>query len=210
MPGSRKSLDDEMKLRSMSRVRLFFLQQIERLFRLWRACRAPALTVEEIREWPDDDVVHELYCSVCNRVGFDLTKKDNDCSWLNPSEAAVWYLWNLDCEVVNGGFNQYFFNKRQRSTEAVARAHDVVGALEHKALFLEAVADLEHVRAAHQEASSSAGGRAKDLFAAFAESYQDNPLKDLDTAYYHLKPGMEEILCRYVRANPEAFARKRG
>lgn len=86
----------------------------------------------EIRRIPDDDLVWRVFDYIFhNRMTFDEEQLDYDTSELNPAEKAVWYAWNVDCEVINGGFNQYFFNKRSRPTQPILEAYKNLGAEDH-------------------------------------------------------------------------------
>jgi Domain of unknown function (DUF4375) len=140
------------------------------------------------------------------RMSFNPELGDQDCSSLNPSAAAVWYCFDVDSEIVNGGFNQYFFNKSTRPVEPVLRAYALVGAQDQARLFGRAVVERAHVAEAHERARSAGEKDAAKRLAAFSASYTDNPRNELDTAYDQLPPKIDDILIADLRSHPDEFA----
>ncbi len=174
---------------------------------LW-AAKYTGLGEVEIRQIPDRARVYRIFDYIFqNWMSFDQEKRDYDPSRLNPSEKAVWYAWDVDCEIVNGGFNQYFFNKRSRPTQPILDAYRVLGAEFHYQLFLRAIEDYDHVRESHMSTFQQSEGNPHELLEGFSATYQDNPLNDLDSCYYSIKPPIEEILRNYIRSHAESFTR---
>ena len=69
---------------------------------------------------------------------------------------------------MNGGFNQYFFNKSTRPVEPVLRAYALVGAQDQARLFGRAVVERAHVAEAHERARSAGEKDAAKRLAAFS------------------------------------------
>lgn len=163
----------------------------------------------EIAKIPDDELVFRVFDYIFqNWMIFDKSAQDYDTSQLSPSERALWYAWEVDCEVNNGGFNQYFFNHATRPTEPVVEAYALLGADSHKEVFLEAIRDYQYVVRSHDAAMKEARDDASTLLQNFSETYRDNPLKEVDSRYYSIVPKVEDILCDYIRAHADEFKRR--
>jgi hypothetical protein len=164
--------------------------------------------VVEIEKLSDSELVYRVFDFVFqNYVTYDKKVRDYDTSGLTPAEAALFYAWDVDCEVVNGGYNQYFLNKSGRSPEPIREAYRLLGANQHARLFDLAWEDHFHVRFAHYQARKKLRDGIQAFLAEVSLTYKDNPLNDLDFIYYELKPTMKEILVRYIRENPDRFQR---
>ncbi len=163
----------------------------------------------EIAKIPDDDLVFRVFDYIFqNWMTFDESQQDYDTSQLSRSEKAVWYAWDVDCEVTNGGFNQYFFNKATRPVDPVEEAYALLGAESHKELFRHAIKDYQHVVQSHVAAMKGASGDVPTLLENFSVTYRDNPLNDLDSHYYSIRPSIEAILCNYIRTHADKFKRQ--
>ena len=82
--------------------------------------------------------------------------------------------WDVDCEVTNGGFNQYFFNNPSRPTNIVLESYRMLGAKEHASIFQAALEARRFVAESHVDVLKVAKGRTEDILAGFSRSYIDN------------------------------------
>lgn len=183
-----------------------------RLNHKWRefwAAKYTGLGEVEIRKIPDHDLVYRVFDYVFqNWMHYDESRLDYSTEQLNPAEKALWFAWDVDCEINNGGFNQYFFNKRTRPVDPVLEAYQFLGASEHLAVFKEAIDEYAHVIESHVSVLKRAKDDVPKLLEEFSATYTDNPLNDLDGKYYSMSPRINKILRSYIRSHPENFKRR--
>jgi hypothetical protein len=165
--------------------------------------------IKQIQRLPPHEAVYRIFDYVHGRVSYNKDALDWDTSQLNRHERAFWYAWDVDCEITNGGFNQYFFNKLTRPTEPIVAAYELIGAIEHKGVFLAAVEARSFVTEAHVGVLEDAKGEPGKILEGFSETYVDNPLNQLDDEYYQIQPEINELLIGFTERNIEHFEKKK-
>jgi hypothetical protein len=121
----------------------------------------------------------------------------------NAGKRAVYLVNTLDYEVGNGGFNQYFYNKGTILAPETIKSLRHIGQPERAAILEKALESYSQVKQRHDAAQ--AAGSSEAQLKAFSETYKDNPLDNLDTAYYDAGPRMWKVLAAYIRAHPDEF-----
>jgi len=147
---------------------------------------------------------------------------------LSPGQQAVFTACNLDGEVCNGGFAQYFFNSSGMFAEHALMGLRFLGAKRHAALLESAITvfprnvvpksrrtrrlslyrvDRTRVKqfAAHLNSNSvnrtSATGNASYLAHPKVEAFLDS----IDKKYFSLTRGIDNYCGDYIRTHPEEF-----
>ena len=112
---------------------------------------------------------------------------------------AVYATWWVEAEVNNGGFNQYFWNSAGAFAHDAVDGFDLIGAPALARLTERAIA----IRA--KDEARMAAFEQRDTIEAFSESYEGNPLNELDDEFYKLEHDLSQTRQRFIRKNPELF-----
>lgn len=120
---------------------------------------------------------------------------------LSEGFLAVYATWWVEAEVNNGGFNQLFWNSAGAYAQDAVAGFTRFGAPEQAALTQRAIA-IHNDQAARQELLQQRGTPE-----AFSESYEDNPLNDLDEEFYELqgRVNVGALRVKYIRENAALF-----
>ncbi len=107
--------------------------------------------------------------------------------------------WQVEAEVLNGGFNQYFWNSAAQNAERTPAALRDIGD--------EVAADLmnEANRIALSELPEMSKYLKANTLQAFSESYKHTSLNDLDEPFCQRAQAFPSLRLAYVRSQPEAF-----
>ncbi|HWG47688.1 MAG TPA: DMP19 family protein [Gemmataceae bacterium] len=125
-------------------------------------------------------------CTLCEQGGVtDLTKP----------QLYYLVLWQLDAEVRNGGFSQYFFNSSSDLSCYVVEAAKAVGALEAARIIQKAIALFGE--------DGPYPDRDERMDQLSRVDYE--AMRKLDTEYYECPENMDELLPQFVASNPDAF-----
>lgn len=123
-----------------------------------------------------------------------------DARQANASQWTFVLLFELDGEVRNGGFNQYFYNT-SADLAKVEAAFEELGDEALTAVVREALTCFRNHR---QEIEARWG----DSLKSFAASYRNNPLGEWDTAYYEVRGKNSRfyaLLAAFVRQHAADF-----
>jgi Zn-dependent protease len=157
------------------------------------------LTPERLGALADD----EVEAAVIEEVFMLLGGFDGD--WERTRQALpegariVYTAWQLEVDVSNGGFLQYFWDTEGRDVGETHEALLTIGAVQHAALFARAAA----VDSA--ESGSRAKLRAKGDWHAFQRAARQTELGELDEEFDSLSDALSPLRLRYIREHPEAF-----
>ncbi len=124
---------------------------------------------------------------------------------LPPGFRAIYGPWLVDSEVANGGFHQYFWNHGEELVLTTEEALGTLGASEHQAIFVEALA-------AHRgrQQVARAGLSAHEQLQAFSDDALQQAFEDVDKKWDDA-PDLEETRRKYIRAQAHLFvARLQG
>lgn len=162
--------------------------------------RFTELTPELLLSLEPYDIGH----AVVQHVGIQIELTGDDhakiLGRLAPGVLAIYATWWVDCEVKNGGFNQFFYNPHGVLAGEALKGFELFGA--------EKIADVMRAAIATYESE-------RDLLApyhdpgtleAFAESYKHTELGKLDERYYDVADELYDRWKAAILKNPELFS----
>jgi hypothetical protein len=120
---------------------------------------------------------------------------------LGAGFSAVYFVSQLDAEVKNGGFNQFFFNEGRRAVELSKEGAELMGMKELAGIVGKALAIAE------REQAKMAKVKGKGTIEAFMESYEDVSFDEADDAFFELKD-LDKQMVAFIRSKPELFVGK--
>jgi len=167
------------------------------------------LTVDDLAKMSDERLDEFIFDRLIAKMDDWGNQRQVVDQWSEP-ERTIYVINSTVGEVMNGGFNQFFFNSAGREF------HDIAAECFRRA-GAETWADI--VERACQIIDSDQGDRIvarwgnqdemeeESVLESFSASYKDNPLNELDKEMYALDyPAFLAGLIAYKRANLSAFA----
>jgi len=155
----------------------------------------PDAITSDLLDATSDDVIEFL---LLNYVLDVLQHRPDTAEGLPIALQAHYLAFILDCEVLNGGFNQLFFNHPEMAGDA-SQAFQYLGMDQVAALVTKTSELYQEVRSRH-EAAKSAG-----TVEAFAKTYEGSPFDELDSLYWEQQDEWRLERIKYIRANPNLF-----
>ena len=110
---------------------------------------------------------------------------------LSTPERVFCTIWELESEVNNGGFHQYFFNSSGRLVPNVVAALHAIGASATVQIVQRAIEAVGQDVQWHDD-------RARRVYMNKLSSQATNTLSDLDQAFYKYPDDLTVLLYRYV------------
>lgn len=157
------------------------------------------LTIQIINSTSDESLLQTVFDSLSQKfsVGKDEYKTVLE---FNRSQQAIYVIWELEAEVNNGGFNQYYTNSSGQFANLTPNALKLVGANEFSELINRANRIYEDENALikkYQDGSAE----------GFSKSYEDNPLNELDDEFfeYYRDENLMELQVAFIRKNKTDF-----
>ena len=120
---------------------------------------------------------------------------------LSDGLRMLWSTWWVEGEVMNGGFNQFFWNALRLFAQEAVRRYRLLGADQHADLVERAIALNE------AEAERFRPFRRARTLAAFSESYEHTDSYALDREFYALSD-VSPLRARYIREHVNEFTRR--
>jgi hypothetical protein len=145
----------------------------------------------------------EIESSLVSYVGDLELDEANDPAALDRLSGPLrtWYVaFIVDIEILNGGFNQLFFNSSAVVTPEAPAAFAALGIPEAGDLVQRALALLD----AHAPALEKA--HEEGTIDAFMETYVDQPFEELDEAYSENEERWREARVRFIRERASEFS----
>lgn len=156
------------------------------------------LTKEIIDSVDDNNLVLVVYDNICTFMKPDLHDEYEVVIKLSPGQQAIYSTWWVEAEVNNGGFNQFYFNSSGRFADMAAKGFRLIGAEQHAKL-------MDEANKIYNENKEKLETYDDGTLESFSESYNDNPLNDLDNKFYNLEEDFNELRVRYIRSNYQEF-----
>ena len=161
--------------------------------------RYASFDLQTLHEIQDEQLEQAILDYIFAKLDADYAKAGEILRGLSKGFQAVYVSWLVEAEVMNGGFNQYFWNSSNQFAEATAAALREIGApqaaiLMEQALTL-AIAEIPTMKKFRLEATLE----------AFSESYKHTELNHLDAPFCELAMGFPALRLRYIRANEALF-----
>jgi hypothetical protein len=153
----------------------------------------------------DDKLARAVFHNILHRIGEEAFKDQeamiailNQCS---AGQRMIYFTDEVDLEVRNGGFNQYFWNRSGRFAFEALEGYELIGAVQFAEAMKAAIAQ-----------SLAEAPKMRRLFAqhtieAFSKSYRRTKLADADHMYYLARTDepIAEIQARFIRSHPDQF-----
>ena len=162
------------------------------------------LTQEIIDSTMDDDLVQVVFDNLISKLPEDYTKECEIVSDWNQARKTIYFIWLLEAEVNNGGFNQFYFNPSGQFYNFIPEALLKVNAK----LF----ADLtEKANKVYESENEKITEKQDGTLEGFSESYENNPLNSFDDEFYNLyeKEDLMKLQVEYIRENSKEFIEKK-
>ncbi len=158
------------------------------------------LNTEIIDTTIDQNLIQTVFDNLVEKLPPDYEQeKQAVLKWTKPQQ-AIFIIWQLEAEVNNGGFNQFYYNSTGQYADLVPDALKLVGA--NKFAFLATEANkIYHENYAkitkHQDGSAK----------GFSKSYEDNPLDKFDDKFYALykEEDLQQLQVDFIRKNKQYF-----
>ncbi len=161
------------------------------------------LTGEIIDSTSDDQLLQVVFDNLLTKLPAGFEKEYEIVMTWNKSRQAIYLIWNLESQVNNGGYDQFYFNSSGRFYKHVPDALKLVGANKFAGLTERAnkMHESENEEIAKHQANSTEG---------LGKSDDDNPLDEFDTAFYELykTEELEKIQVEFIRKNKAEFIDK--
>lgn len=151
----------------------------------------------------DDEVESSLVHYVVDHMLGEGEGPDALARW--PEGLQAWYItFVVDAEVLNGGFNQLFFNSSGALTPAAPWAFERIGAYAAADVVRRAL-ELLARHAPALEAAADAGTPE-----AFLATYRDQPFAELDQRYGELEKELQSARLRFIREQARSLCLNSG
>ncbi len=117
----------------------------------------------------------------------------------SKGQKAIFSIWWLKAEILNGGFNQYFYNPSGKYRHITENGLKELNALRFWSIMKKA----NEIHDSISSISNSGNKSAQE----FINSYNENPLNDLDSDFYELdqENPLDDIVIKYIRNNTNQF-----
>lgn len=158
------------------------------------------LTEQIIDTTSDDMLLEVVYDNLFRKLSATYDKEyEIVLSW-NKSRQAIYMISQLEAEVNNGGYNQFYFNSSGQFAAALPEALKLVGATKF--------ADLtERANRTFEKEKSKITEDQDGTVEGFSKSYENNPLNKFDKEFYKLNDveNLQKIQVDYIRKNKKEF-----
>lgn len=135
------------------------------------------LTEQIIDSASDDNLLQVVFDNLSQQQSADYENEfETVMSW-NKSKQAIYIIWQLEAEVNNGGYNQFYFNSSGQFYKYLPDALKLVGA--HK--FSDLMKRANHT---FEKENPKITQHQDGTLEGFSKSYEDNPLNKFDDEFY--------------------------
>lgn len=163
----------------------------------------PSFTEETINNISDNELIEKVWSNISSKLSRDYKKEYESVLKLSKSEQAIYIIWNLEGEINNGGFNQYYLNSSGQFADLAPAALKLI----HANKFAELVNKANNI---YKKEYKNITKHQDGTLEGFSKSYVDNPLNELDDEFYDLykTEKLENLLVEYIRQNKSEFVDK--
>lgn len=155
-----------------------------------------------IADIPDDKLEWKLTELIQKRVNASGAGEQKAVKALTPGERMLYVTWQVEAEVNNGGFEQYFDNSRGLFAKEAILTFKLIGAKKHAVLMRRAIA--AYVRENPKQKRIKVDKAVK----GYLKKYKDADLGKVDDAFYGIKENLSELRIKYIRAHPGEFGQE--
>ncbi len=157
-------------------------------------------TLEDIKSIKDDNLDHAIWDYILKNVLKDDWSNDyQKITALPKGFQYVFATMNLENEVHNGGFNQYFYNSSGQFAEEAYLGYLAFGSKKMASIVEGAVKTLFKEMALYKK-TKEAG-----TIEAFIESYEETELGEWDDLFYQYAKDIQKLRVKYIRKQAALF-----
>jgi hypothetical protein len=157
------------------------------------------LTTQIIDTTSDDNLLQTVCDNLTQKLPSDYNDEYNAVTSWNKPQQAIYLIMNLEGQVNNGGFNQYYYNSDGQYAQLLPDLLRLVGAEKLAELTNQANETYknENIKVRHADRTSE----------GFSKSYENNPLSKMDDKFYELNKDetLDTILIQFIRKNKQYF-----
>ena len=161
---------------------------------IWQRDSSLTLTAEALRGISDGDVEQAVFDYASAKIGEDYRSEVAIVRLLAPGVRALYATWQVETEVRDGGFNQFFWNPSWDYAEDAAGGFEFFGLPELAGLMRDAIQARKAQAAAMKKA------------AVHADSGPGVCSADLDARFNRLSASISAARVKRIREQPELFA----
>ena len=155
--------------------------------------------LQTLREIKDHQIEQALMDYIWKKTDANPRDRKSTILGLSRGFQIVYLTWLVEAEVLNGGFNQYYWNTSGEFAEITPAALREIGADEAASIMEQSL------EAAIAEIPEMAKFRAAGTVEAFSESYEHTKLNAFDEPFSRLAEGFPKLRIRYIRSNETQF-----
>ncbi len=158
------------------------------------------LKKEDISSIPDDELVYAVMSWMWSKFNSDWSNQFDVVSSLPIACQDIYSVYTIEAEVNNGGFNQCYFNSSKEYTIMAENGFKAIGAVGFLDIMTRANLIYSDIKDDLEKFNDG-------TIESFSESYENNPLNDLDDDFYKMyeEEPLNELCVKYIRANWEYF-----
>ncbi len=158
------------------------------------------MTVEIIDSTNDDNLLQTIFDNLCEKFPQDYTKEFMVVANFSKGKQAIYIIRQLEAEVTNGGFNQFYSNSSGQFANMIPDALNMIGARKFSSL-------VERANSIYQDNYDKITKYQDGTIEGFSKSYDDNPLNSLDTEFYELykREDLHKLQVDFIRRNKQQF-----
>jgi hypothetical protein len=149
--------------------------------------------VETLRSIQDEHLEQAILDYIFAKLDAQRGQRMRVISSLPPAFRTFYASWIVEAEVMNGGFNQYFWNSSSEFAEQTPAALTEIGDEVAAEIMRRAIA------IAIIEIPSMKKFKSAATLDAFSDSYKHTELNDLDKQFCKRAEGFPTLRLRYVR-----------
>jgi hypothetical protein len=157
------------------------------------------LTPGQLRGTPDDRleslIADAMFAAMRDKYEWEYEVVE---AW-PPGLRMLYTTWQVEGEVNNGGFNQYFWNTDGQLADMALEGFRLVRAAKYADIMQRAIAT--HKR----EVSEMQKYKENGTLDAFSESYEHTDLNKLDEEFFDLDEDLSGLRIKYIRAHLDEF-----
>ncbi len=156
------------------------------------------LKIEHIDSTSDDELIQLVFDNLTTKLEDNYEREFEIITSLSEERQTIYAIWLVEAEVNNGGFNQFYVNSSGQFAEIAEMAFKNVNSEKLANLMAKANKIWQEENLAERQDGS---------MESFSESYEDNPLNDLDSEFYDLceSESLFDLQVQFIRNNKEKF-----
>ncbi|MEL6672027.1 MAG: DUF4375 domain-containing protein [Bacteroidota bacterium] len=158
------------------------------------------LTLDILMATPDEELLQIVFDNLSDKMGDYQQEAVILREQFNPSQQAIYLSWWLEAEVHNGGFNQFYVNSKGPFAEMIPELLEGMNAMKFAKLTRKA-------NQTYQLHQAQITQRQDGTLEGFSQSYQDNPLNELDQKFYDLyeQENLFDLQVAFIRKHQADF-----